>query len=99
MLTTNPSAMASGGGLVRKGSLRNGLTVLIKGFPGGASGNEPACQCRGHKRWRFGPWVRKILWRRAWQPTPVFLPEEPHGQRNLVATIHWIAESDTIEVT
>jgi len=24
----------------------------------------------------FDPWVRKILWRRAWQPTPVFLPEE-----------------------
>ena len=24
----------------------------------------------------FDPWVRKILWRRAWQPTPVFLPGE-----------------------
>ena len=28
--------------------------------------------------------VRKITWRRAWQPTPVFLPRESHGQRNLV---------------
>ena len=27
------------------------------------------------------PWVRKISWRRAWQPTPVFLPGESHGQR------------------
>ena len=33
---------------------------------------------------RFNPWVWKIPWRRAWQPTPVFLPENPHGQRNLV---------------
>ena len=32
----------------------------------------------------FHPWVRKIPWRRAWQPTPVFLPGESHGQRSLV---------------
>ena len=38
----------------------------------------------GDKRRRFDPWVRKIPWRRAWQPTPVFLPEESHGQRSLV---------------
>ena len=30
------------------------------------------------------PWVGKIPWRRAWQPTPVFLPGESHGQRSLV---------------
>ena len=30
------------------------------GFPGGASGKEPACQCRRHKRRGFDPWVRKI---------------------------------------
>ena len=29
-------------------------------------------------------WVLKIPWRRAWQPTPVFLSEESHGQRSLV---------------
>jgi len=28
-------------------------------------------------------WVRKILWRSKWQPTPVFLPEKSHGQRSL----------------
>ncbi|CAN0506048.1 unnamed protein product [Rangifer tarandus platyrhynchus] len=38
------------------------------------SGKEPACQCRKYKRSRFNPWVGKIPWRRAWQPTPVFLP-------------------------
>ena len=31
----------------------------------------------------FAPWVRKIPWRRAWLPTPVFLPGESHGQRSL----------------
>ena len=46
----------------------------------------PACQCRRCKRCRFNPWVGKIPWREAWQPTPVFLPGEFlwHGQRNLV---------------
>ena len=34
----------------------------------------PACQCRIHKRCRFSLWVGKIPWRRAWQPTPLFLP-------------------------
>ena len=28
--------------------------------------------------------VRKIPWRRAWKPTPVFLPGESHGQKSLV---------------
>ena len=35
---------------------------------GGASGEEPACQCRRHKRCRFTPWVGKIPWKRALQP-------------------------------
>ena len=42
-------------------------------FQGGASGKEPTCQCRRSTRCGFNPWVRKIPWRRAWQPTPVFL--------------------------
>ena len=37
-------------------------------------------QCR---RPGFDPWVGKIPWRREWQPTPVFLPGESHGQRKL----------------
>ena len=32
----------------------------MRGFQGGASGKEPACQCRRHKRCRFDPWVGKI---------------------------------------
>ena len=70
------------------------------GFPGGTSGKEPACQCRGHRRCWLDPWVRKIPWRRKWQPTPVFLPGESHEQRNLVGYSPWgRKESDRIEVT
>ena len=56
----------------------NGLTIIYTflGFPGGTSGKEHACQCRRHKRLGFDPLVGKIPWRRAWQPTPVFLPGE-----------------------
>ena len=48
-----------------------------------ASGKEPTCPCRWHNRHGFRPWVGKIPWRRAWQPTPAFSPGEPHGQRSL----------------
>ena len=53
-------------------------------FPGDAGGKEPACQFRRHKRCGFNPWVRKVPWRRKWQPMAVFLPEEYHWQGNLV---------------
>ena len=45
-------------------------------YPFGASGKELTCQCRRHKRHGFDPWIVKIPWRRAWQPTPVSLLEE-----------------------
>ena len=35
------------------------------------------------------PGVKKIPWRRAWQPTAVFLPGKSHGQRNLVGCSPW----------
>ena len=38
----------------------------------------------GDVRHGFDPWVRKIPWRRKWNPTPVFLLEESHGKRSLV---------------
>ena len=65
-----------------------GVIVLLLGFPCGTSGKELACQCR-RLRHRLGPGVRKIPWGRAWQPTPVFLPGESHGQRNLVGSSPW----------
>ena len=44
--------------------------------------NTPANASR-RKRHGFDPWVGKIPWRKAWQPTPVFLPGESRGQRSL----------------
>ena len=63
-------------------------------------GKEHACQCRRRKRSRLVPWVGKIPWRRAWQPTLVFLPGESHGQRNLAGYgPQGHKESDMTEVT
>ena len=59
------------------------MDIYMYIYPRRSSGKEPACQCRRHKGHRFDPWVRKIPWRRAWQPTPVFLPGESHRQRSL----------------
>ena len=67
------------------------------GFPGGTSGKEHTCQYRRRKRPPFYSWVRKIPWRRAWQPTPALLPEEFHGQ-NLEGYSPWgYKEWDTTE--
>ena len=41
----------------------------------------------------FDPWVGKILWRRKRLPTPVFLPEESHGQRSLLGYHPWDLKS------
>ena len=50
----------------------------------------------GNTRCGFNPWVEKIPWRRAWQPTPVFLPEESHGLRSLAGYIvHRVTKSWT----
>ena len=37
----------------------------------------------------FDPWVKKISWRRRWQPTPVLFPGKSHGQRSLGAYSPW----------
>jgi len=66
------------------------VALVVKNLPSNA----------GNKRLRFNPWVRKIPWRRAWQPTPVFLPGEPNGQRSLVGySSKGCKESNTTEVT
>ena len=49
------------------------------GFPGSSAvKNPPANRTRG-----FDPWVGTIPWKKKWQPTPVFLPGEFHGQKSL----------------
>ena len=48
------------------------------GFPGSSKGKESACSVGDQGS---GLQVGKIPWRRKWQPTPVLLPGEFHGQR------------------
>ena len=58
----------------------------MEGFPGGSVVKNPPAnpgECG------FNPWVRKIPWKREWQPTPVFLHGEPHGQRIMVGYSPW----------
>ena len=87
----------------RKEGRKEGSKTVIpacQGFPSGTSGKEPACQCRRHKRHGFAPWVGKIPWKRAWQPTPVFLPGESHRQRSLAGySPEGCTELDMTEVT
>ena len=47
--------------------------LVVKNLPANA----------GDMRCRFGSWLRKILWRRKWQPTPVFWPGKFQGQSSL----------------
>ena len=58
------------------------------GFPCHSFSKESACNAGDL---RFDPWVGKIPWRRKWQPTPVFLPGESHGQRTWRAIVHGVA--------
>ena len=86
--------------LLRDNTDEKGMVIGYTDFPGDDSGKEPACQCRRRQRCRFNPWVRKIPWRSALQPTPVSLPGEFHGQRSLVGySPYYRTESDMTEAT
>ena len=67
------------------------VTLAVKNLPANA---------RALKTPGFDPWVGKISRRRECHPTPGFLPEKPHGQRNLVGySPGGHKESDTTEHT
>ena len=70
------------------------ISPLFWGFPGGSEDKAFACKAGDLDL----PWVGKIPWRRKWQPTPVFLPGESHGQRSLAGySPRGHKESDTTE--
>ena len=66
--------------------------ILRVGLPWWLSGKESACQC---KRCRFDPWVRKIPWRRKWQPIPVFLPGKSMDKGAWWTTVHGAEKNQT----
>ena len=71
------------------GSIARLPAPVFLGFAGGSDGKESGLQCGSPG---FDSWVGKIPWRRAWQPTPVFLPgespwtEEPSGLQSTGVT-------------
>ena len=67
--------------------------LLLPPGSGGASGKESACQCRGHKRHGFDPWVQNIPWSREWHPTPIFLPGNSVCRGARWAIVHGAAET------
>ena len=58
----------------------------------------PPANARDTRDVGLDPWAGKIPWRSEWQPTPVFLPRESHGQSSLGGYIvHGLVESDMTE--
>ena len=64
-------------------------THLSTGLSRGLSGTESCGQCRRHRRHKFDPWVGKMPWRKARQPSPASLPGESHGQSSLAGCSPW----------
>ena len=61
----------------------------VLGFPGGSVVKNPPAKAGD----AFDPWVRKIPWRREWQPTPVL--ENPMNRGACEATVHGVAKGQT----
>ena len=71
------------------------FSTSFEDFPGGSDGKSI---CLQYGRPGFDPWVRKIRWRRKWQPIPVLLPGKSHGWRSLAGYSPWgRKDSDTTE--
>ena len=71
------------GGGVKQGFGVNTYTLLyVKWASQVAPAKNPAANA-ADMRHGFNHWVRKVSWRRKWQPTPVFLPGKSHGHKNL----------------
>ena len=69
-------------------------SIICEGFPDGASGKEPACQCRRHKKHWFSPLGRSPEEENG-NPLQHSCLEKSHGQRSLVGCSHWVTESQT----
>ena len=73
-------------------------TLLVVGFPDGVVVMNPPANAGDARDTGLVSQVKKIPWRREWQPIPVFLPGECHGWRSLAGYSPWgHKESDTAE--
>ena len=86
--------------LVRCPFIHVGLAVIKRRASQAALEAKNLLAMRETQETQFHPWVRKIPWRRKWQPSPVFLPGESKGQKSLADySPCGCKESDTIEHT
>ena len=80
--------------------LTDNMRIYYMGFPGGSEGKASACNAGDLGL--TDPWLRKIPWRRKWQPTPVILPGKSYGKSQWSLAGYGpqgCKESDTAEVT
>ena len=74
------------------------MSSILNVHPGASVVKNPPAMQEMHRTHGFSPWAGKIPWRKKWQPIPVFLPGELHGQRSLAGYSPWgHKESDTTE--
>ena len=106
-----PSHTAGSGSLARRGTPSSSHTneglpdfypyvAVMRASQGALAAKNPLANAGNIKNSGLIPGLRRFPWRRPWQRTPVFLPRESHGQRNLAGYSPWgRKESDTTEAT
>ena len=83
-----------------RGAGQGGGRKYDKGFPAGASVKNLLASAGDLRDVGSTPGSGRVPWRRKWQPTPVFLPGESHGQKSLVGySPRGRKESDTTKAT
>ena len=91
----HPSRTLCSSSAIRKPGCRHSKCVPKAAFPEIANAApvvKTRLPCRRHERHGFDPWVGKTPWRRAWQPTPVFLPGESMDRGAWRATVHGVSK-------
>ena len=81
------------------GAWASAFYQLMRGFPGGASGKESACQCRRRRRRSFDPWAGKIRGGGPGNPLQYSCLENSRDRRAWWATVLGVAELDMTEAT
>ena len=76
------------------GSIKGYGYTLIRGFPGGTSGEASVHQCRRPKRCEFNPWVGKIPWGGYGSPLQYSCPEKPMDRGAWRAAVHGVTEPE-----
>ena len=71
------------------------VNMPCMGFPGGANGEEPACQCRRHERYRFNSWSGRSPGEGLGNPLPYSCLKNPMDKGAWWATVDRVAKTWT----